>query len=77
MRLPALLLLFATSLFGQEINIGPIQVEQVQQESFQQKLGKATQALYLGKQVCDYKKTETFFGDLLFWTCEFAVYHYC
>ena len=72
MRLFAVLL-FATSLFGQD-TYGPMpDVVELNKpvDSFQKTLGKATQALYLGKQICDYKKEETFFGPLLFWVCEF------
>ena len=72
MRLaPVVLFLFATSLFGQD-TYGPMpDTEKQTTESFQKKLSKATQALYLGKQVCEYTPMDTIFGPMLFWTCTF------
>ncbi len=41
------------------------------QPSFSDSLSKATLAVYSGKQVCEYKAEDTFFGPVDFWGCKF------
>ncbi len=41
------------------------------QPSFSDTLSKATLAVYSGKQVCQYKTVESFFGPFDVWSCEF------
>ena len=41
------------------------------QEDFQQTLSKATLSVYRGKQVCEWKTVDTFFGPIKYWSCEF------
>ncbi len=38
---------------------------------YSEELSKATLAVYSGKQVCEYKPEDTFFGPVDFWGCKF------
>jgi trypsin-like peptidase len=40
-------------------------------QDFQQTLSKATLSVYRGKQVCEWKAVDTFFGPMKYWGCNF------
>jgi len=40
-------------------------------QDFQQTLSKATLSVYRGKQVCEWKTADTFFGPMKYWGCSF------
>jgi len=46
-------------------------------EDFRETLSKATVAVYVGKQVCEYKTVETFFMDIPEWRCQFESHFTC
>lgn len=84
MKLIALLLLSASPLLAQSFDPkrGELTAESAMDKAqdskeFQKDLGRATLALYVGKQTCDWKEEDSSFGPVNVWECEFKSKFIC